>query len=421
MVIAKEGFFMIRDLHNQGYNHSDISRITGFNRRTVRKYLAADELPKKQKRTGKPSKLDPFKDYITERITAYPLTARRIHREIQEKGYTGGYTILKDYIRTIRPQDITPAILRFETAPGKQMQVDWGECGSQLIDGRKRKIYAFSAILGYSRMRYMEFTLSTDVYTLIQCHKNAFDYFGGIPDEILYDNIKTVIIKRAIRARDHTWNAKFEDFFTHHGFIPRVCKPYNPQTKGKVENSIKFMKKDFLLGTRFTSFPDMEKKLLQWCNRVNSETHGSTHEIPYDRLKEETLTPLGLIKPYIIRCEETRKILRDAYFSYNGTLYSVPYQYAGQTALLELEGTTITVKVGSEVICTHQVASSTEKKVRIKDHFTGLQKEVMVNNCRKTQFAQDARHSQPFFEIVYPDVEERPLSTYDACAGEVGP
>ena len=233
------------------------------------------------------------------------------------------------------------------------------------------------------------------------------------------DSIKTVIIKRAIRARDHTWNAKFEDFFTHYGFIPRVCKPYNPQTKGKVENSIKFMKKDFLLGNRFTSFPDMNQKLLQWCNRVNGESHGSTHEIPYDRLKEEILTSLGLIKPYIIRREEPRKILRDAYFSYNGTLYSVPYQYAGQKALLELEDTTITVKVGSEVICTHQMASPTVKKVRIKEHFTGLQKEVMANNSRKTQFAQDARHSQPFFEIVHPDVEERPLSTYDSFAGEV--
>ncbi|RQD83214.1 MAG: IS21 family transposase [Methanocalculus sp. MSAO_Arc2] len=259
-------------------------------------------------------------------MTAYPFTARRIYREIQEKGYTGGYTILKDYIRTIRPQYIMPVILRFETPPGKQMQVDWGECGSHEIDGRKRKIYAFSAVLGYSRMRYMEFTLSTDVYTLIQCHKNAFDYFGGIPDEILYDNIKTVIIKRAIRAKDHTWNAKFEDFFTHYGFILRVCKPYNPQTKGKVENSIKFMKKDFLLGNRFTSYPDMNQKLLKWCNRVNGETHGSTHEIPYDRLKEEILTPLGLIKPYIIRSEETRKILRDAYFLYkrDSVLGSIP-------------------------------------------------------------------------------------------------
>lgn len=421
MVIAEEGFFMIRDLHNQGYTNSEISRITGFNRRTVRKYLAADELPKKQQRAVKPSKLDPFKDYIQDRIAAYPLTAKRIYREIQERGYTGGYTILKDYIRTIRPQDFTPAILRFETPPGKQMQVDWAECGSQEIDGRKRTIYCFSAILGYSRMRYMECTLSTDVYTLIQCHKHSFDYFGGIPDEILYDNIKTVLIKRAIRARDHTWNAIFEDFFNHYGFIPRVCKPYNPQTKGKVENSIKFMKKDFLLGTRFTSFQDMNQKLLHWCNRVNGEIHGTTHEIPYNRLNEEILTPLGLIKPYVIRREEHRKIQNDAYVSYCGTLYSVPYQYAGQKALLEVDATTITVRVGSEVICTHQRALPSVKKVRLKEHFSGLQNEVMANNSRKTKRVQGARQSLPFFELGYPDVEERPLSTYDAFAGEVGP
>jgi len=128
--------------------------------------------------------------------------------------------------------------------------VDWADCSYLAIDGKQKTVYCFSIILGYSRMRFMEFTLATDVSTLIACHLHAFDYFGGYTEEILYDNIKTVILKQAIRSGDHQWNAKFEDFFTHFGFIPRVCKPYCPQTKEKIENSIGFMKRDFLLDRR---------------------------------------------------------------------------------------------------------------------------------------------------------------------------
>ena len=182
-------------------------------------------------------------------------------------------------------------------------------------------------ILGYSRMRYAVFTLSTDTSTLIQCHLNAFEYFGGYTEEILYDNIKTVILKRALRAGDHQWNPKFEDFFSHHGFIPRLCKPYCPQTKGKIENTIGYVKRDFLLGGTFSSLDDLNRQLLQWCNRVNAEPHGTTHEIPVERLQQENLKPLIGIPPYRLRQEEHRKISREAYISYLGNRYSVPYRF----------------------------------------------------------------------------------------------
>ena len=115
-------------------------------------------------------------------------------------------------------------------------------------------------ILGHSRMRYAVFTLSTDTCTLIQCHLNAFEYFGGYTSEILYGNIKTVILKRALRAGGHQWNPKFEDFFSHHGFIPRLCKPCCPRTKGKIENSIRYMKRDLLLGGTYSPLNDMNRQ-----------------------------------------------------------------------------------------------------------------------------------------------------------------
>jgi len=408
-----EEFFVIRDLHHQGLNISQISRETGYHRNTVRKYLTAQTMPVPAPRRVRPSKLDPFKEYIQQRIRDYPLSAARIYREIQERGFDGKYTIVKDYIRKIRPPTSVPAVFRFETKPGVQSQVDWGECGHLNVDGRRRKLYCFSMILGYSRMRYVVFTLSTDTYTLIQCHLGAFEYFGGYTEEILYDNIKTVILKRALRAREHQWNPKFEDFFSHHGFIPRLCKPYCPQTKGKIENTIGYVKRDFLLGGTFSSLDDMNRQVLQWCNRVNATPHGTTNEIPFDRLHQENLKSILAIPPYLLRREEHRKISREAYISYLGNRYSVPYRYAGREAVVEIQSDQMVVRVGTETVCRHTIVPGHARIIREKKHFSGLLAEVMRCN------AQSGTASRPLFQMTGPEVEHRPLSAYEELSEEV--
>ncbi len=408
-----EEIFVIRDLHHQGLNISQISRETGYHRNTVRKYLTAQTMPVPAPRRVRPSKLDPFKEYIQQRIRDYPLSAARIYREIQERGFDGKYTIVKDYIRKIRPPTSVPAVFRFETKPGVQSQVDWGECGHLNVDGRRRKLYCFSMILGYSRMRYVVFTLSTDTYTLIQCHLGAFEYFGGYTEEILYDNIKTVILKRALRAREHQWNPKFEDFFSHHGFIPRLCKPYCPQTKGKIENTIGYVKRDFLLGGTFSSLDDMNRQVLQWCNRVNATPHGTTNEIPFDRLHQENLKSILAIPPYLLRREEHRKISREAYISYLGNRYSVPYRYAGREAVVEIQSDQMVVRVGTETVCRHTIVPGHARIIREKKHFSGLLAEVMRCN------AQSGAASRPLFQMTGPEVEHRPLSAYEELSEEV--
>ena len=253
-------------------------------------------------------------------------------------------------------------------------------------------------ILGYSRMRYMEFTLTTDVYTLIQCHLHAFEYFGGYTAEILYDNIKQVILKRAMKPKEHTWNPKFEDFFLYHGFIPRLCKPYCPQTKGKIENAIGYMKRDFLLGASFVSLDDMNHQLRRWLSRVNESVHGTTHEIPRERLKSENLKTLTSVPPYVVRREEVRKVTRDGYVSYLGNRYSVPYRYAGMSVVLEVAGEMITIRLGSECLCSHAVVPGRFRMVREKEHFKGLLSLTMKCNsqCRKT--------TKPLFRMIGPEV-----------------
>ena len=149
---------MIKDLYAQGFSIRAISKKTGFNRRTVRKYLNNKSLPDSKKRAKKTSKLDEYKDYISTKLHEGPYTASRLYREIQEMGFDGKYTIVKDFIRKVRPEYRVPAVLRYETKPGVQSQVDWSEFGRVEIDGQTKKLYCFNMILGYSRMRYIEFT-----------------------------------------------------------------------------------------------------------------------------------------------------------------------------------------------------------------------------------------------------------------------
>jgi transposase len=213
-----EEWLLIRDLYSRGFSISEISRETGYARETVSNYLNKKTSPEPQKRPLKPSKLDPYKPYIEEKIKEGPYTAARLFREIKEMGFDGEMTIVKDFVRKIRPKQGVPAILRYETKPGVQSQVDWGELGAVEVDGKIKKLFCFSMILGYSRMRYVEFTLSTDTPTLIQSHLNAFQYFGGWTQEILYDNMKQVVINRALKSSDSEWNSMFEDFFKHYEF-----------------------------------------------------------------------------------------------------------------------------------------------------------------------------------------------------------
>jgi len=410
-MIEMEEYIVIRELHTQGLTISQISRKTGHDRKTVRTHLNSSSILETKERVQKESKLDPYKEYIITKLNEAPYTASRLFRELKEKGYKGKYTIVKDFIRASRPEQGVPATLRYETEPGLQAQVDWSEFGRVEIDGKILKLYCFNIILGYSRMRYIEFTLNIDVTTLIKCHLNAFQYFGGYPKEILYDNMKQVVIFRSMKVSESQWQAKFEDFFKLYGFIPRLCRPYRPQTKGKIENTVSYVRRDFFLGRSFTSFPDINIQSKPWLKMINSNIHGTTHEIPLDRLKNEGLTPIDSVPEYLLIYEETRKISRDCYISYLGNQYSVPYRYAGREATLQIFDGKFKVLVGGEHICDHELLQGTGRVSRNKEHFSGLLSEVLKEN----KAAMNT--TRPILKFSEPDVEERSLSVYEAFSG----
>jgi len=405
---------MIRELHAQGLSITEISDKTGYDRKTVRKYLNLTSIPEPKKRVRKESKLDKYKDYIIQKLNEGPFTAARLLRELQEMGFTGKYTIVKDFIRKVRPERGVQAVYRYETKPGVQAQVDWSEFGRAEIDCKVLKLYCFNMVLGYSRMRYIEFTLSIDVYTLIQCHLNAFRYFGGYTNEILYDNMKQVVITRALKSSDSEWNPKYEDFFRHYGFIPRLCRPYRAQTKGKIENTVGYVRRDFFLGRSFASIQDMNSQALLWLNRVNSSIHGTTHEIPLERLKSEEMKPIDFVPEYLVIREEARKISRDCFISYLGNKYSVPYKFAGREATLQIFDSKFRVIVGGEQVCEHEILTGSGRESRNKEHFRGLLSEILKENKAAMN---KPRH--PLLKFESPEVEKRSLSVYDAFSGGV--
>ena len=208
--------------------------------------------------------------------------------------------------------------------------MDFGEVGHIDMDGKRRKLHAFSIIPVYSRMRYVEFTTDISTENVIRMHLNAFSFYGGFTDTILYDNMKQVVIDRKLKASESRFNPKFMDFAKYHGIEIRLCYPYRPETKGKIENTIKYVRNNFWSGRTFESLSDINVQCREWLRKVNSQIHGTTHEVPVERWKRESLSPLSSVPAYMTRKEEIRKVSRDCYVSYKGNRYSVPWKYAGR-------------------------------------------------------------------------------------------
>ncbi len=233
-MLDMEGWYMIRDLRKSGMPISAIAREMGITRNTVKKHLR-EKNPSSYARKKRPSILDPYRDYITQQIEKYDLSAIRIYEEMRKKGYRGSYTRVKDYCRSQRKYRSISAVYRYETEPGRQAQVDFGDFGHIEMDGKRARLYLFSYILSNSRYSYIEFTVDISTEALIRMHINAFRYTGGIPSEILFDNMKQIVLERRLKASESRFNPEFQQFSQYYAFNVRLCYPYRPQTKGKVK------------------------------------------------------------------------------------------------------------------------------------------------------------------------------------------
>jgi transposase len=319
---------MILDLHRQGLTVSAIARELGIDRKTVRKCIARGlEPPVYGPRKPRQRLIDPFVRYLRERVTAYPaLTGHRLWRELRERGYEGGYTAVTDQLREFRPAQSAPFEVRFETPPGEQAQVDFAQFQVVFTDepAVTRIVWLFSLVLGFSRLIWGRYVSHQDMQTVLRCHMAAFAAIGGVPDEILYDRMKTAVIGET--AGSIVYNRALIDFARHYGFQPRACRPYRAKTKGKVERPYRYIREDFFLARSFRNLDDLNAQLRDWLDSVaNPRRHATTQRVVNDAFAEEKphLKTLPLL-PFRSVLKLERRVSHEGMVSVGGNLYSVP-------------------------------------------------------------------------------------------------
>lgn len=305
-MVGLEAALEIRVLHRHGKGIREIAREVGVSRNTVRRYLRDESAPRYKARPPRVTKLGPFERYLVDRLRAASperIPGSVLLTELRERGYGGGYTMLKVFLASLRPKEVIEPTVRFETAPGEQMQVDWA-----VIRRGENRLSVFVATLGWSRATYVEFVADERVETLIEAHENAFFAFGGVPREVLYDNMRTVVLERHRYGRGrHRFHPGFLDFARHCGFWLRLCAPYRAQTKGKVERFIRYLRQSFYvpLASRLAQeglIVDRETANLaarRWLREVaNIRVHGTIGEVPAERLAIERTQLQPVPTPY---------------------------------------------------------------------------------------------------------------------------
>jgi transposase len=399
----------ISGLHKEGHSIKEIVRRTGYSRNTVRRAIRG-EYVKKKDRKNRSTIIEPYKAYLQKRYEETGLTGRRLYEEIIKLGYEGCYDQVHRFLRKFKDEDIrsNKLTVRFETLPGKQAQVDWGECGYYLDeDGRRRKLYAFVMILGYSRVTYVELTNTMKLPMLLECHLNAFDYFGGVPDEILYDNMKQV------RLGPGCLNPAMVDFASYYGFAIKTCRPYRARTKGKVERAIQFLKKSFFPRPVFESLAEANSEVLGWLNsKANTRIHSVTKEAPFELLKQENLRDLNSIKRYEVIDGKECAANFEGYVNYRGSRYSVPPEHAGKRVIVEHAGSVIRIMTTSNtIIFEHPRAAQKGMTVSAREHIAEMWKLTMSLRKSELQIAASENTENSFTSSF--KVEQRPLSRYE--------
>jgi transposase len=306
---------LLRHYLEQGGSKSALARQLGISRDTIHRWIRAGDLDRDLDTTplrygprpAVPTKLDAYKDIITMRLATYPeLSAVRLLAEIRAAGYTGGYSQLKAFVRQVRPAPAPEPVVRFETPAGKQAQVDFARFTFPF--GVR---YALLVVLGYSRLLWCRFYPRQDMRTLVSGLEDAFRSFGGVPQELLFDQMKAVIT-RDLRLEGGALihNLEFLRFAAHWGFTPRACRPYRAQTKGKVERPVRYVRGNFVYGRTFLHDADLDEQREHWLARVaNVRMHGTTGESPqvrFDRDEHAQLQPLALRRYTSLMLEDVR-------------------------------------------------------------------------------------------------------------------
>ncbi len=364
---SRQIVFDIHRLKDEGYSTRKIAGLLRVGRNTVIRYLKHPEkvLSTRKKRI---SKLDDYKPFILECLEKDPTVgAPVILEKIKNQDYKGGVTILRDYLKETRGRvKIRKAFVRLEAKPGEEIQIDWGHFGAIAYGNTKRKLYALAVIESYSRMLYVEFTHSQKQEVLHSCLFNAFKYFGGTPKTIRVDNMVTAVIDR--QGRLIRFNDAFLDFLRPLHVIPKACNIRSPNEKGKIENSIKYLRGNFMPLREFNDLTDLQTQVLDWLDQVaNIRNHQTTGERPKERFKSVGLSPLP---PLISEPMETESPLvhKDFAIKFDGNSYTTPFWTIGRKLTLKADQHTIWIYHKEKQICSYPRCWERKKRIENPTH-----------------------------------------------------
>ena len=340
-MIDYETYCKIQDHRTrQGLTITQTAKALGLHPQTVSRWSRMEQYrPRPQPKRG--SRLDPYKGLIVRWLDEHPLSTQQVFQRLREAGFGGGHTIVKNYVRIIRPPR-QKAFLTLAFAPGECAQVDWGEYGTIAVGNTRRKLSFFVYVLCYSRMMYLEFTVSQTMEHFLACHEHAFAALG-VPEKIMVDNLKSAVLRRLI-GEDPVLNPRYVDFARHHDFRIKPCNVRSGWEKGRVESGVGYVKKNLLNGLELTDFSAANPAARIWCDETaNVRIHGETHRRPVDlyeadrsMLKAPNANPYDLARVLMLRASPQFRVRVDT------NRYSVPAEYTGRL---------LTVKVWPDRLC----------------------------------------------------------------------
>ncbi len=392
-MLKKEDWMEIKALVEKGVYKKDIAEEFGVHPKTVTRALTRGGAPLGERPNSRHSKLDPFKPHIDSLLSEGVWNGAVILRELQARGYTGGSTIIRDYMkpkRSLRPSRIT---VRFETPPGHQLQHDWGEIIT-IIAGRHQKVFFNVNTLGFSRRFHFWCTDSNDAEHTYEGIIRAFEHFGGVTKEVLVDNQKSVVVAHRM-GQAVRFNERFYDLAGLYGFTPRACRPYRARTKGKDERMVGYIKHNFFVRYRqFESFTHMNQLAHTWLtDEADTRLHGTVKEVVRERFLREApaLGPLPAIRYDTAYCE-TRLASWDGYIDVEGNRYSIPDDLRGSVVAirLTLDGL-LSVYDGQVIVAEHRLRDRMQGWATTADHHAALWQSLRVERRNLSVYEEVAQ------------------------------
>ncbi|WP_051248750.1 IS21 family transposase [Inquilinus limosus] len=394
-----------------GWGVRRIARELGCSHMTVRRYLAAGGWTAYQK-PERPRMLDGLEGWLAERFRQHRGNADVVRQELaREHGLVVSLRTVERAVAPLRRslQAEARATIRFETPPGRQLQIDFGET-RVVIGGEATRLYLFVATLGYSRRCYVQVFRHERQSAWFDGVEGAFTHFGGIPQEVLLDNARALVDHHDVATREVRFNARFQAFARYWGFRPRACAPYRARTKGKDERGVGYVKRNAIAGHSFASWAALEAQLVWWMREIaDLRIHGTTGEPPLQRFRHEeasALRPLDGRPPFRQVRDLTRKVQSDCCIEVDTNAYSVPWRLIGETVRAVIAGGRISIRHGGQEVAVHPECAGRHQRLIEPAHFNGMSPVLSL-----------LRFTAPPHEAPQPAALLRPLAEYEQLVG----